>query len=535
MKKFRKLLALSWVDKNLFFQAALLVAFSTLCLRIFPCLKLQSVLVRLASRRSRRVNTGHPSIDQIDRAVRASSRPIPKASCLPQALATQHLLVANGYPADLQIGVARSKNGTLEAHAWVVTENQAILGEVRGRDRFVPFSNTHGPAIADTGKSRKTFIERLVPEARLLLFCARTKLSSTDLEQILALAENNIDWEFLVRLAFDHQVVPLVYRTLESVAPGRMPAAIRAKLKQHIQVSIQGNLSLTHELLQLLSLFDRHSIPVIPYKGPILAATVYHDLSVRSFGDLDILVHEEDILRAVDILVSSGYEIIRPNSMSRRNAVLHPYWINKMIHQSPWAYQVVLWNPARQGIVELHWRVTPRSFFSGSLESLWAELRPITLAGSTLFSLAPENLLWYLCLHGTKHNWTELRWVCDVTELLREYPELDWERVSTRAAELGLERRLYLGLFLSKNLMGVALPQEIEARMKTMPQASDLAKEVMDGLFIGAEQTTVFTYMQQLIFQLKAMDHMTDRVRYFMRFFKPLDTVLTAAIGSGHK
>jgi hypothetical protein len=284
---------------------------------------------------------------------------------------------------------------------------------------------------------------------------------------------------------------------------------------------------LTQELLHLLRLFDQQGIPVIPYKGPVLASSVYHDLSVRSFGDLDLLVREENVVGTIDMLVANGYEIIRPNSVLQAGEDFRSSWIRHLVQESPWAYQVVLWHPARQGIIELHWRVTPRYVFSGSHQPLWEDLQPVSLAGGFFRSLSPENLLWYLCLHATRHKWTELRWMCDVAELLREYPNLNWTRVTTRAAELGLERRLYLGLFLSKNVIGISLPGEIEAKIIAAPRVNALAREVMQGLFDDGKHESFLANLQLLSFQLKAMDRMSDRFRYFLRFLKSLDTIMT--------
>ncbi|MGE5374369.1 MAG: lasso peptide biosynthesis B2 protein [Bacteroidota bacterium] len=528
MKKFRKLLAISWVERFLLFQAAAVVALSTLGLRIYPWLKVQGLLLNLAGRQTRRSSSNRPSVQQINQAVRSSGRRIPKATCLPQALAAQYLLLRNGYPADLQIGVARNPGGRIEAHAWVVSENQAIVGEVRGWDRFVPLTNNDGRAIELSGKTKKKAKHDVAREARLLTLCARTNVSASDEAKILALLDREIDWELLVRLAYDHQVVPLLYRTLESVAPGKMPVAVKAELKGQIQVYIQGNLSLTQELIHLLRVFASNGIPVIPYKGPVLAASIYHDLSVRSFGDLDILVREEDVLRTIDMLVASGYEIIRPNSLLRTEENARSSWIRHLVYDSPWAYQVVLWNPARQGIIELHWRVTPRYVFSASPKSLWGDLRPVALSGGSFPSLSPENLLWYLCLHATRHKWTELRWVCDVAELLREYPDLDWQQVTTRAARLGVERRLYLSLLLAKNIMEVPLPRHIEEKISSAPQVRALAKEAMDDLFDGQDRKTTLANFRLLTFQLKAMDRMADRFRYFLRFFKSLDSTMAS-------
>ena len=141
MKRIKKFLHMPAADQALFIQSAFVVACSTLGLRILPWLRLQNMLLGLARKQSRRLSSNRPSVSQIKWAVSAAGQSIPKATCLPQALASQYLLVRNGYPAELQIGVARDRDGKLEAHAWVVSENQVVLGEVRELDRFRPLSN----------------------------------------------------------------------------------------------------------------------------------------------------------------------------------------------------------------------------------------------------------------------------------------------------------------------------------------------------------------------------------------------------------
>src|SRR3712207_8653927 len=52
---------------------------------------------------------------------------------------------------------------------------------------------------------------------------------------------------------------------------------------------------------------------------------------------------------------------------------------------------------------------------------------------STLFPYTTlfRSLL-ILCVHGTKHIWGRLSWICDVAELLRTQPDMDWEYVLDR-------------------------------------------------------------------------------------------------------
>ena len=200
----------------------------------------------------------------------------------------------------------------------------------------------------------------------------------------------------------------------------------------------------------------------------------------------------------------------------------------ELVEKSPWAYQLVLWHPEREVIVELHWRITPKYIFPDNPEQLWTDLKPVSLSGVTVFSFAPENLLWFLCVHGTKHQWARLGWLCDIAELIREYPQLNWDHVLTQANQLGIERRLYLGLHLANSMLNVTLPQPIETKIHTTPHVVGLAQQVIESMFDGSEQTTRFPYLNRFGFQLRAMDRIADRGRYLLRFINGIEIALKA-------
>ena len=520
-RRLRKFGQISWSEKVLFLQALSLLAVVATGLRIIPWLQLQAFLRKQITKRPyARVR---PSTQNIGWAVHAAGRLIPNATCLPQALVAEYFLAREGYPAQLQLGVARQKTGTLEAHAWVISDSEVIVGNLRDLDGFVPLSqNQH-----DSGSVFENFWAGLRPEAKLLLLCARTRVNSAEAKEIANLLQGTIDWQSLLRMAYEHKIAALVLRNLDAVAVTAMPQNIRKELKQQIQIDIQGNLALTKELLDLLRLFEKQEILAIPYKGPVLASSVYHDLAIRSFGDIDILVHERDIVRAMNVLVSCGYEIIRPHNIAQADERLRSLWVNRLVKKSPWAYQIVLWHPDRQGIVELHWRFTPKYIFPETAQPIWGELEPVALGSDTVRSLSPENLLWFLCLHATRHQWKELRWISDVAELLREYPNLDWEKVIARANTWGLERKLYLGTLLAHTLLNAPLPMAVEARLRSTPHVEKLAHQVLDRLFADPQRRTVSANWRRLVFQLQAMDRLANRFWYMLRFFKGIDREVT--------
>ena len=358
-------------------------------------------------------------------------------------------------------------------------------------------------------------------EAQLLLCCARTQVGAANAERIIALLQEDIDWDFLLQLAFNHKLAPLLYRNLEAVCPHNIPASARTELREQIQVDIEGNLVLTKELLYLLALFNQHGIQMVPYKGPVLALSVYGDLALRPSSDLDILVQEGDILQATDLLTSCGYQILRPFSVARTEKSLQLLYVHQLVRKASWAYQLVLSHANRQVLIELHWRVTPKHVFSLNPQQLWENLQPVTVAGVTAPTFAPEQLLWFLCVHGAKHQWGRLHWICDVAELIRAHPNLNWEQIVVQAKKFGVERRLYLGLLLAHSLLETPLPKAIETKLESMPQVRALAQQVIERIFDARELTTGAQNLDSLLFPLKAMDRMADRSRYLLHLATP--------------
>jgi len=151
MKRLQKFNQLSRPEKLLFLQTMLVLTSVTLGLRTIPWLKLQRLLLNIANWHARSA-VRRVSLQSITRSIRTASYYIPKATCLPQALTAQHLLIWNSYPADFQIGVAKDANGKLEAHAWVTSQNKIIAGGERAINRFVSLTAMEKQRVEDYGK-----------------------------------------------------------------------------------------------------------------------------------------------------------------------------------------------------------------------------------------------------------------------------------------------------------------------------------------------------------------------------------------------
>jgi hypothetical protein len=74
--------------------------------------------------------------DQVRWAMHHAQRVVPKATCLPQAVAAEALLTRGGLPAHLQIGVKKTSDGKITAHAWVESDGRIVVGDLRDLDAY---------------------------------------------------------------------------------------------------------------------------------------------------------------------------------------------------------------------------------------------------------------------------------------------------------------------------------------------------------------------------------------------------------------
>jgi hypothetical protein len=201
-------------------------------------------------------------------------------------------------------------------------------------------------------------------------------------------------------------------------------------------------MALTSVLLQLLTQFAAQGIPVIPYKGPVLAALVYGDIALRRFYDLDLFVAVQDMGRAEAFLVSKGYQV------KSRQA-----WEQTFVH-------------VETGVsIDVHQGMAQPFFpFRLSFEHSAQSLQVVPLLGNEIWSFAKEDLLLVLSVQIVKDCYCQqavLVKVCDIAELVMGQPLLPWERVLERSKCVGCHRLLLLGLLLAHKLLGTPLPNLI--------------------------------------------------------------------------
>ncbi|MBD2482581.1 nucleotidyltransferase family protein [Planktothrix sp. FACHB-1365] len=346
-------------------------------------------------------------------------------------------------------------------------------------------------------KAKEIKLKESRPEIELLICCARTSIDSTMTERIKTILQGKIDWKYLIEIASQHATKPVLYHHLSSICPEAVPQPIFDRLRNDYRANALRNMSLTKELLKLLNLFEKHQIPAITYKGAALTAALYGNLSLRQFGDLDILVQPQDFSRAKELLISQGY---------------HP--------DSTFEWEESLINHKTRVNVDLHKRIAPKYFpLLLDFEDLWQRLETVSLIGTTVTTLCTEDLLIILAMQITKDSWEQeqkLSQICDIAELIRSHQQLDWGRIIKQAKSLGSERMLLISLLLAKDILDAKLPAEIEQRLQGDRLIKLLAAKLRRWLFDSSD-SEIEKLQKLFFFPFGVRERLQDKINYGRR------------------
>lgn len=351
-------------------------------------------------------------------------------------------------------------------------------------------------------------------EHEVLLLCARSHCDRHQGERLQILARDQLDWDYLYKIARRHSLVPLVCRELMTSIKDQVPVEVLQRFRKDYQENAARNLIFVDELTALLSRLESVGIQSIVFKGPALAVAAYGDLNLRRFVDLDLIVRRADVDRAIEVLTQSGYASSKDLTGDQQAVLL------RMQHNLQFTRGRI--------IIELHWQVSSQLFASTvTAEDLWKNLSTVKLNGRAVNTLATEDLLFALCVHGSRHLWQRLAWICDIDRLIRTNPAIDWSALGERARGASVERMFLLGPALAASLLGTELPETVATAIAQNERIAGLCDEIRARLFDGPEQSVLplFTVIR---FNLLIRSGWRSRLRYGRFLFAPTDSDLEA-------
>lgn len=296
------------------------------------------------------------------------------------------------------------------------------------------------------------------PEFNLLLACCRP----TRQRQAIHLP-TSFDYARFLDSAEHHRLIPAL-RGAFVLEPYGIASALRDRARAHACRAMR----FTAELARIARHFELRGIEFLAYKGPALAYMLYGDVTMRQFGDLDLLVRSRDVPRARTALVQLGYDPQLSLSRVEENSYLRT------------GYEYAFGIGVEAHVLELQWRIMPRFYsIDFDIDELFARSTRIQLDDVAMRTPGPEDLMLLLCAHAAKHEWSELAMLRDIAALAQF--ELSWSSIAEKGRRLGITKIVEISLLAVRELFGLELPHATQLGVgKT--DASQLVSTILHNL-----------------------------------------------------
>ena len=298
------------------------------------------------------------------------------------------------------------------------------------------------------------------------------------------------DWENWGQVVDAEGVASLVGSSFQQRGwPSGLPDDVRSLLAKAYYNTTAHNTLLYQELDRVLTAFSSAGIPVVVLKGAALALTLYPDIGLRPMGDLDLLVPEEQIDRAVRIVSQLGYDL--EGTLQGLNPKLVRVMGTEINFEGGERIPV---------LVELHWSLIggQESRYQPVMDWFWARTEPLE-PGTDLqvpvevLCLSPTANLPYLASHLVlKHGGLRERllWYYDIYQLLDRWGDrLDWDMLLDAAEKFHWATALYEALIGIKERFDVSIPASALDRLRQSRVSSERLAHPRDQVQTRTAQT----------------------------------------------
>lgn len=286
-----------------------------------------------------------------------------------------------------------------------------------------------------------------------VVLCSRLDLRPDILVQVESRISAGLNWDEVVKKAREDGVAALLFRHLKKYR-GRIPDSALDLFKNFYYQNLARNLVFFQKLKPLFNEIEDSGLRVAVIKGGRLAETLYKDIGLRPFVDVDLLVDYSHRKKLYEILKKLGFS--RKSSASEDKQfgngrysfwTLRPYFCKKRL------------------VIEIHYNFPGLHLPFSLEEDLWNSLQSKKIGEVEAKVLSPEYELCLLCLHAQQHSYAYLIWLVDIAELASQ-DGLDWEKIFKICAEEHIQAPVFYGLYLVNCLWPETVPQKVLHRFK---------------------------------------------------------------------
>src|SRR3984957_5921335 len=301
------------------------------------------------------------------------------------------------------------------------------------------------------------------PEFLLVAACCRWPPSQSRNAAVQAAAAPIADWNAVVVAARRQRVAGLVHDAL--LAAGvQLPAAPAAEFARRAQAIFRKNLLLAAETCRLRQLLDAAAIPSVALKGVALSQLAYGSLKVKHTRDIDLLIPPDHALADMALLERDGYALSFPSnqlSETQRRAVVR------------YSREVAFIHPDNGAFLELQWRVADNPKLLDEVHAGSPTQSVVVADGSSVRTLARDDLFAYLCIHGAYHAWSRLKWLADLNAFIAA-TEANVVELHRHAQAKGAGFCSGQALLLCQRLLALPLPDDLASELQGTAQVRKL-------------------------------------------------------------
>ncbi len=311
-------------------------------------------------------------------------------------------------------------------------------------------------------------LKALTQEQQAVLLCCRYPMDDEAIQSVNQLIAQGLDWDRFFKLAHALNVVPLVAGNLFRHFQEKLEETVAERLRQLRYGAMIRCVQMERRLREVAGWFKEEGIPLLVFKGLPLGVLLYDSPLLRLTGDVDVMVHREDVKRVWQMLKGRGFRPSYDLDERQQEALLWKGFAHDF--NSPDA------SPA----VDLHWDM-PRYLCPMNAEKAWMRSVEVNIEGNLYRTFSREDYLLFLGYHPVKHCYGDLRAICDIAAVLRGADHLDWDYIGRESRQSGYV--VWLALRLAETLFGSSLPPSIRQQVHASSRVEELERTVCTGLF----------------------------------------------------
>ncbi len=261
------------------------------------------------------------------------------------------------------------------------------------------------------------------------------------------------------------RLLPLLYRNLVNQ---NIHHPVLDVYKGFYRMTWYKNRLLCHKIVDVLRLLESHGIQPLLMKGAVLADVYYGDWALRPMNDFDLLVPEEDALKIVDLLCSSGW---KPAAAMPDESDLKTTHACTLVDSSGIEF-------------DLHWRILHESGLKEMDHHFKSAAMHINFSGMKVSVLSHTDQLFHILIHGARWNAiAPLRWIPDAVMILRKSESsIDWDRMINESRRRCLVLPLKNTLLYIHEVFKAPVPAETISKLIQMkPLLSERLEFHMQG------------------------------------------------------